>query len=468
MIRFNDFNHLFSEQAKSFPDFPALIFEEEGTRKSLSYRQLYDTLIRRSEILRAAGASCLALLCSGSAACLLEFFSAVLAGMQVVLLDENLPEEQLSRQITASDADMLWTEDEDLRRALSFALTKGAAEPEDKVLFFTSGTTRSAQAVVLTQQSLCASAWNGSSLLPLSPGERLLCVLPFHHVFGMVCGVLWGFACGSSVCLGRGPRHYHDDCAAFRPTAVSLVPMLLGFMEKYNLFNPELKLILVGAGDCPQSYLDAAASLGIRVSFGYGLTETSSGLALSLGSDPRAMTICPDASVTFDTDGEILVRNDACMMQGYYKNPELTAAVLSGGVLRTGDVGYLDTGGHLHITGRKKEILVLGDGTKIYLPEYEQQLQHVLHGRDYAVTLISGAPALIVQATLDEVPEIRENILPFMKTLPRGQQISRIEITSLPLPRTATGKLKRWMISERYNRPEENEAEQAENTQKNR
>ena len=60
------------------------------------------------------------------------------------------------------------------------------------------------------------------------------------------------------------------------------------------------------------------------------------------------------------------------MMQGYYKWPQYTEEVLRHGILSTGDLGYFDADGRLHITGRKKDILVMGDGTKIFLPEFSR------------------------------------------------------------------------------------------------
>ena len=319
-----------------------------------------------------------------------------------------------------------------------------------EMLFFTSGTTRRAKSAVLTQQSLCASAFNGGALLPLRPEDTLLCLLPLNHVFGFVCGLLWGLSCGACVALGRGPRHYFDDFAYYRPTAVSLVPALLAALLKGNCLDPELRLALIGAGDCPAPLLNALRAKRIRVSFGYGLTETSSGVALSLGEDPLAMTVCPDDRITLAEDGEILIQAPTCMMQGYFGQPEETARVLRSGVLHTGDLGRLDENGLLHVTGRKKEILVLPDGTKLFLPEYEQALQAALGGRELTVILHRNAPALVARGTEAERAELSARLAPLNQTLPRGQQIKTIFLTPSPLPRTATGKIKRWEVAQAY------------------
>ncbi|MBP5225454.1 MAG: AMP-binding protein, partial [Lachnospiraceae bacterium] len=191
----------------------------------------------------------------------------------------------------------------------------------------------------------------------------------------------------------------------------------------------------------------AAQELGLLVSFGYGLTETSSGVAISTGGDPYAMDVCPDDKITIAEDGEILIEAPTCIMQGYYRDPESTAAVLKDGVLYTGDLGFLDRDGRLHVTGRKKDVLVLNDGTKLFLPEYEGALSKVLPQADLAVALRDGRPVLFIH-TEEPKEEILKKLRPVMDTLPRSLQLSGINITDKPLPRTATGKIRRWALTE--------------------
>ena len=442
-MRFEGFEHLLSHYAKLTPDAPALRYEN----RALSYSSLYDAVIRRSSELRDTGKTCIGILSDGSIDCVVEIFSANLAGMQIVMLDASLDTAMLMQLIRYTDIDMLWG-DEDLTEELLPALTGGVKDGEGRMLFFTSGTTARSKAVVLTDHSLCQSAWNGSAKLPLSPEDTLLCLLPLGHVFGFVCGLLWGLSCGSSVALGRGARHYLDDCDHYRPTAISVVPMLMGFLLKQRCINPELRLILVGAGDCPAALLKSAADAGLRVSFGYGLTETSSGVAISVSGDPFAMEICPDDTITIADDGEILIQAPTCMMQGYYKMPDDTAAVLKDGIFHTGDLGMFDADGKLHITGRKKDMLVLPDGTKIFLPEYEAPLMQALGSTELAVILREGRPALVFSGEADP-GDISEKLRDLMRTLPRGQQIAEIIVTADPLPRTATGKIKRWELQQK-------------------
>ena len=439
-MRFSSFEEMLSHMARTAPDAPALRYEE----RTWSFAALEEAVAARADALRAGGKTCLGLLADGSADCVIELFAAVRAGLQLVMLDPSLPDELLRGLLAYTDIDLLWG-DEELREELADALTAGVTGGTGRILFFTSGTTERSKAVVLTEQSLCASAWNGAQKLPLTPADTLLCLLPLGHVFGFVCGLLWGLSCGACVALGRGARHYGDDFAFYAPTAVSLVPLLLGFLLRQRCLNPELQLILVGAGDCPPSFLQAAAAQGVRVSFGYGLTETSSGVAISVTGDPYAMEVCPDDTITLDEDGEILISAPTCIMQGYYKRPEDTAAVLRGGLLHTGDLGLFDEEGKLHITGRKKDVLVLPDGTKLYLPEYEAAIAQALGRGELAVVLREGRPLLLVQGEGDE-EEILRALRPVLAERPRGQQLSGVRFITEALPRTATGKLKRWEL----------------------
>ena len=443
-MRFDSFSHMTEYYAERTPDAPALIYGRNA-EKMLSFRQFADAVNERAAVLRVNAPASYGILCDGSAECVIEIFAAALTGIRIVLLNENLPEDVLPELLAYTRIERLWG-DEDLAEEMAPYLASGVPAEPGQILFFTSGTTSRSKAVVLTQQSLMASAWNGSSLLPLAPSDRLLCMLPLDHVFGFVCGVLWGLSCGAAVALGRGPRHYHEDCAFFRPTALSAVPMLWGFLVKHKALNPELKLVLIGAGDCLPALLAAGNALGIRICFGYGLTETSSGVALSIEGDPYAMTVCPDDAVTIAPDGEILLQAPTCVMRGYYHMEEATDEVLKDGIFHTGDLGSVDEDGKLHVAGRKKEMLVRADGTKIFLPEYEAECAAALGTADVCICERDGALTLIAAGTGFKEQEILQKLRSVTALRPRGQQFVKIELRDTPLPRTAGGKLKRWEV----------------------
>ena len=467
--KFNSFAEALRFFAHNDPNRTLLIYEEDGTPVKKSRADFAASVFARAEEMRAFGMTCLGVLCDGSLDCVETIFASAVAGLQTVLLDENADDTLLQEQIRQTDIDILWSSDPDLVEELTPYLTDGitsraeAAGPSvegSDILFFTSGTTASSKAVILTDRSLLTAAYNGSCMLPLSQDDTLLCMLPLNHVFGFVCGLLWGMECGAAVALGRGARYYTMDFEFYKPTVLSAVPLLLSFLVQHKLMNSELRLVLVGAGDCSPQLLNSAVQQGVQVSFGYGLTETSSGVAISVpGSpsfDPFALEVCPEDTVALASDGEILISSPSCMMKGYYKHPEDTAAVLKGNLFFTGDVGKWDENGRLHVIGRKKEILVLTDGTKIFLPEYEARIAAALPGRDFTVLEQSGKPVLLlVNKEASTWPDVmldaartmvQENLRGVMAELPRGQQLSDILFTDHPLPRTATGKVKRWEL----------------------
>lgn len=444
-MRFGSFAEMVGHYADLTPDSAALIYEEGGAKRVMTYGVLRGSVASRS--LDFAGKKSVAFLPGeGGVRYIVDIMAAAQAGARITMLDENLPESTLASLLRQVGADCVCA-DPELEEELGVYLCPEGEGERGEILFFTSGTTDRSKAVLLSESSLCASAWNGASLMPLKQDDVLLLQLPLNHVFGFVCGLLWALQCGVSVAVGRGMRHYGDDFDFFRPTAVSVVPLLLGYCIKAHVLNPELSLILVGAGECPPQVLREAGVGGRRVSFGYGLTETSSGIALSTGSDPYAMSICPDFRVSIADDGEVLVESQTTMMKGYFGRREETKAVLKDGVLHTGDLGQIDTEGRLHITGRKKDILVLSSGSKIFLPEYEAALAKALGTGELCVVLSKGRPALIVNASVGDRSLVMQQIRPVMENYSRSEQISEIFFTDRPLPRTATGKLKRYEIS---------------------
>ena len=445
MERYNGFYGLLESQKQKFSDSPAFRYDKNGTIETITYSQWHDDVHREAERLKETGSLCTAVVCDGSYASVCVIFASVLAGSQTVLLEALQSPQERQEALQHTDAELLWLRGEYTKTGIIMPEEERSAR-RGRILFFTSGTTSRARAVVLTDVSLMNSAYNGGMMLAMDPSDTLLCVLPLSHVFGFVCSLLWPLSFGACTALSRGPRHYIDDCAWFRPTVVSVVPALLQFFLKYSVMNEELHTILVGAGDCPKEVLEAVKRSGRRISFGYGMTETSSGVAISIGDDPLAMAVCPDDTITLSEDGEILIQAPTCVMQGYYKDPAGTEAVLKDGILHTGDLGSFDEKGCLHILGRKKEVLVFADGTKIYLPEYEAQLAELLDTAELAVMMRQGKPVLVMQDNGMNRQEILEKIAPVIRKYSRGRQITDVLMIKEKLPRTASGKIRRWQL----------------------
>ena len=476
MRKFTGFRDVIEFWGERDPEGTAFITGSAGSadkKVEISHGIFRRDVIRRGRELRAArlsdGVKNEVILCDGTYECLCEIFGAAVSGTCSVLLNYRTPGEIMGEILANVDAYRLWkgsredipdipglTDPEPFSGTVDEYTSVPLENSGTPVVFFTSGTTSMGKAVVLTDETLMSSAWNGGEMLPLKREDLLLSILPLDHVFGFVCGVLWPLTFGCPVALGRGPLNIFRDFEYYRPTVVSLVPSMLSFFLEHHGFNSELRLALIGAGTCKEKCIRQAEEAGIRISFGYGLTETSSGVAISTGGDPFAMDICPDDTIKIADDGEILIKAPSCMMKGYYKEPEETEKVLKDGFLHSGDMGYLDEDGRLHISGRKKEMLVLEDGTKVFLPEYEERLAGALGNSDVAVVAVDDRLMLVYHPEGAEteketevlIGEIMERMDPVMKVVPRGQRISRVILTDHAIPRTATGKIRREKLLE--------------------
>lgn len=380
---------------------------------------------------------------------LVSIFAHVIAGCDIILADPLVPEEYTDKALAAAEAAKAarQTMRDDRGRLLG-------ARGEGELLFFTSGTTSRSKIVRLTSQSFCASAWSGQCMLACSEEDVILSVLPLSHVFGFVCSMLWGLAYGATIALGRGVRHIVDDTLFFRPTILPAVPSLIGALLKYDTLNPELKIALIGAAPCTAEVTAALDSKGIRVYLGYGLTETSSGIAITQDlSEPEALYPCPGADIRIEDDGEVTVATP-CMMQGYIGDMPM----FDEDRFFTGDLGWFDEKRRLHLKGRKKDVLLMPDGTKIFCPEYEKDLEKKCRLTDLAVTARDGHAILVAGSCGNDGAareELRTGLLKIIgdynKDIPRSQQIYDVIVRAEALPRTATGKIKRYELQEQIN-----------------
>ncbi|MBO7703334.1 MAG: acyl--CoA ligase [Solobacterium sp.] len=442
-MKFSSFQEIIDEGSRQFGTHPALSLCTQEGKKVLTYQALKEKVDARAEELRASPAHCTGLYGSPSFEWVIDFFASSIAGKRTVLLDVSLPRDSVQALIDGYEIDTVLPSNAGFRTS---PIPEGEIECGGDVLLFTSGTTSMNKAVVLSQKALAYSAWNGQEMLPCGPGEVIVSMLPLSHVFGLVCTLIWPLSFGAEVGLGRGMRYYAEDPAAYRTTILVTVPTLLNYLFAMEGINSECHTVLVGAAPCSNAVLGAIRAMGKRVSFGYGLSETASGLAISVGAeDPFALDLCPDTRVKIAEDGEVLIQTP-CMMEGYWHRPEETSSVLMDGWLHTGDLGTLDEAGRLRLSGRKNDVLVLSNGEKVYCPEAEEQLSAAIGGECALVimydslTLVAGGGAdeAIVKAAADQ----------WNQKQPISKRIMHTFVTAGSLPRTATGKLKRWKVEE--------------------
>ena len=437
--KFSSFEELVLDFKKR--DLIALKFaDDEDNIHEISYAELAEMIISETERIKAKHGDIEVVRDEQSPETIVSIFAHVMAGCDIIMADPMVPDDAVSKASAA---------------AAAAKAARPKTEGEGELLFFTSGTTSRSKIVRLTSRSFCTSAWSGQSMLACGEGDVILSILPLSHVFGFVCSMLWGFAYGATIALGRGVRHIIDDTLFFRPTILPAVPTLIGAMLKYDTLNPELKVALIGAAPCTAEVTAALRAKGIDVYLGYGLTETSSGIAITQDLDePEALYPCPGADFRIEEDGEVTIATQ-CMMQGYIG----AEPMFEGDRFFTGDLGWFDDKGRLHLKGRKKDVLLMADGTKIFCPEYEEELERLTGLPDLGVTMKDGH-AVLVAGSLSNDPAIEadmrakllKTVGKYNKSLQRSQQIYDVIVRAESLPRTATGKIKRYELQEQINK----------------
>ena len=175
------------------------------------------------------------------------------------------------------------------------------------------------------------------------------------------------------------------------------------FRPVLSRFGGALQYLAVGGAAMNPNVARRWEEMGVVSLQGYGATETSPVVAFTRVEDNRVGTVgevIPGVEVKFTPDGEILVRGPN-VFKGYWERPDATEAVLQDGWYRTGDHGVMDADGFLTLQGRKKDMLVMPDGTKVHPDDIEQVLVRDERVRDATVVgLERGEDEVQVHAVL--------------------------------------------------------------------
>lgn len=294
------------------------------------------------------------------------------------------------------------------------------------VILFTSGTTDVSKGVMLNQKNLVLDTYLAQTLLEVRQGEdTFLSILPLHHTYECTATFLECVYNGTTMAICQGLKYIVKDMQETRPNLLLGVPVI--FENLYNkitrnvrksgkekqlntlfrinrvtkkigldiskqatkqiteLFGGELRSVICGGAAVDGDILDYFGDLGFRSVQGYGLTECSPVIALNPDNAKFInnksagylfpLSECKIVDKDEDGFGEICFRGPTVMM-GYYKDPERTAqAIDSDGWYHTGDLGYIDEQEYVYITGRKKSIIITGNGKNVYPEELEFYLQ---------------------------------------------------------------------------------------------
>jgi long-chain acyl-CoA synthetase len=299
------------------------------------------------------------------------------------------------------------------------------------------------------------------------PGcERLLAVLPLFHVFGMTAVMNFGIALGAElVLLPRvDVREILATIQRRRTTLMTGVPRLFQALidcptlSQYDLSS--LRLCVSGGDSLPPLVQERFQEMtGSRLVEGYGLTEASpvvtctpfesaarpGSAGLPLPGTTVEIVSLEDRQTTLPINrvGEICVTGPQ-VMAGYWKDEAATAEAMAGGHLHTGDIGFLDADGYLHIVDRLKDLIVAG-GQHVYPRVVEAAIRGHPAVADVAVVGESDpvrgqvVKAFIVRAPGTELPE--RDLRDFLsERLSRFEQPTRIEFRTT-LPTSTIGKI---------------------------
>jgi len=393
-------------------------------------------------------------------------------------------------------------------------------DPEEMgIIVFTSGSLGRAKGVMLSQKNIVANLMGMVQMILLYPEDRFLSVLPIHHTYECTCGFLCPLYKGCSIYYSRSLKTIPDDLQRSKATILLGVPLLFekmfrnikkGIREKavtrvlvppmiglakalktLGMKNPEKKLfgtlhkkfgghirLFIAGGAAPDPEIAAGLrSFGFMFVQGYGLTETAPILALNrivAFKDEAAGLPLPGVKIKImepgsDGVGEVSTTGDNVML-GYYKNEKITRETFAeDGWYRTGDLGYIDDDGFLHISGRKKNVIIAANGKNVYPEELEDILnrspyiqESMVYGESaggytekIAVQVVVDGEALIARAeskkkeiTDEWIREvIRKEVDKANKQVPSFKRIQNVIVRENEFEKTTTKKIKRYTVS---------------------
>ncbi len=366
---------------------------------------------------------------------------------------------------------------------------------------YTSGTTSSSKGVMLTYRSLWTNMKFGIEVLGFNPGTQIVCMLPMAHMYGLAFEFIYQFVNGTHIhFLSRtpSPKIIADAFAEVKPDLIITVPLIIEKIIRKKIFpaieKPHMKLlmnipiindkikdtirqklidalggkfqeIIIGGAALNKEVENFLRTIRFPYTVGYGMTECGPLLSYddwqtfkqgSCGKAVNRVQLRIDSDDPQNTVGEILAKGD-CVMTGYFKNPEATAAALdANGWLHTGDLGLIDADGYLFIKGRSKNMLLGPSGQNIYPEEIEDRLNNMQHVTESIVIEQDGKLVALIYPDFDslhaariaesEIPAImEENRKALNQMLPAYSQIAKIRIYNEEFEKTPKRSIKRFL-----------------------
>ena len=366
------------------------------------------------------------------------------------------------------------------------------------IINYTSGTTSSPKGVMLSARNISSNIEFGLRNIPIQKGDQIMSMLPLAHMYGMAFEFLYPLCGGCHIYfLGKTPTPtiLMQALADIKPYLLITVPLVLEkifkgkvmptlnkpvmrvltsipgvknliygkvYKQLMGVFGGNIRSFVIGGAAISRPVEKVMRAVKLPYTVGYGMTECgpligySSWDTFRLGSCGRAVD---NVEVRIDSDdpakivGEIQVKGDN-VMQGYFKNPEATAATFTeDGYLRTGDLGIIDKQGNIFIKGRSKCMILSPNGQNIYPEEIESKLNSMPHVAESLIVDRGHALVAIVALSQEDQKADREELMQVMeqnrvelnKVMPAYSKISKIEIIEEGFEHTPKQSIKRFM-----------------------
>ncbi len=354
-------------------------------------------------------------------------------------------------------------------------------------IVYTSGTTGKSKGVMLTHGNFASDAIGACRNVTVFGTSILL--LPLHHTFGLVAAVFSEMMYGYPIYINNSFKRLLQDFQKAKPQNFFAVPLIvetlyktiwstaqkqekqkqlktvlkisntlrkikidlrpLLFKSVIAAFGGNLETIMCGGAPLNSELVKAFEDFGITVLNGYGITECSPVVAVNrnkfniIGSVGLPLN-CNEVKIA--DDGEILVKGSN-VMQGYWNNEKETKkAFTSDGYFKTGDIGFIDKFGALHITGRIKNLIILSNGENIPAEAIESEIYKIPYVKEvicYGKNNLIVAEVFLNEETENAKELIHSDIKDLNKNLPITRNIGEIIIRETEFEKTTTKKIKR-------------------------
>ena len=504
---------LVAEAGRRFDRRPALLIRPVFRTRKWRYRDLASVVPRAAGVLAGVGVEKgdrVVIWAVNRPEWGIAFLAAAHAGAVLVPLDVRTPADLAQKIVERTSPKLVLASAQTLAAASALGLPVLLIEPLPDLartvpplpaprigpddlaeIVFTSGTTGEPKGAMISHRNLVSNARVLVDVFTLAPGERLLSVLPLSHLFEQVPGFLAPLVAGASVVypVSRQPAVLMRTFRDFRATMLLIVPQGLKLLDnaverrvdssgrratferlhhwarrlprplRRLLFRPvlsgfggRLRTIAVGGAAMDVALARRWSEMGIDLLQGYGATEMSPVVSFTRPGRNRMGTVgepIPGVELQVAPDGELWARGPG-RFAGYWHDPKATAAVIDAeGWYHTGDLGSLGSDGQLTLHGRKKDMLALADGSKVYPEDIEAVLGGDPRVRDSAVVGLNLDGELRVHAVLLTAhPGDAESIVRDANArLTGSQQIRSHSIwPEDDFPRTPTQKVKKRLV----------------------